>query len=218
MNPPTEMSVSDRIVRRDRHWLRYLAELQEVAAQPQPLQTVGTLLRVTGIVLEAAGVRVPVGAVCEVVCPGQPPGALVLAEVVGFNGDRALLMPMTELHGLSNGAQVIPRPAPPVPPRLGSEHHPWRRSEDRGLHLPMGPGLLGRVIDSHGKPIDRQGPLPTCTTNRWRVAPSIRWTVTPCAHRSTPACAASTRCSPWAAASASACSPARAWARACCWA
>jgi len=156
---PAAMSVSDRIVRRDRHWLRYLAELQEVAAQPQPLQTVGTLLRVTGIVLEAAGVRVPVGAVCEVVCPGQPPGALVLAEVVGFNGDRALLMPMTELHGLSNGAQVIPRPAPPVPPRLGSEHHPWRRSEDRGLHLPMGPGLLGRVIDSHGKPIDRQGPL-----------------------------------------------------------
>ena len=152
-------SIDDRVVRRDRQWLRYLAELQEYAAQPQPLQAVGTLLRVTGIVLEAAGVRVPVGSVCQVVCPGQPPGAEVLAEVVGFSGDRAFLMPMSELHGLSNGAMVIPRPAPRVPPRLGSEAHPWRRSEDRGLHLPMGPGLLGRVVDSHGRPLDRMGPL-----------------------------------------------------------
>ena len=156
---PSMSTVEERIVRRDRRWLRYLAELQEAAAQPQPLRTVGTLLRVTGIVLEAAGVRVPVGSVCEVVCPGQASGVQVLAEVVGFNGDRAYLMPMSELHGLSSGAQVVPRPAPCVPPQLGSEHHPWRRSEDRGLHLPMGPGLLGRVVDSHGRPIDRQGPL-----------------------------------------------------------
>ena len=163
MTPPTPPtpppSVEDRVVRRDRQWLRYLAELQEYAAQPQPLQTVGTLLRVTGIVLEAAGVRVPVGSVCQVVCPGQAPASEVLAEVVGFNGDRAFLMPMSELHGLTNGALVIPRPAPRVPPQLGSEAHPWRRSEDRGLHLPMGPGLLGRVVDSHGRPIDRLGPL-----------------------------------------------------------
>ena len=161
------MGIDERIVRRDRRWLRYLAELQEYAAQPQPLQTVGTLLRVTGIVLEAAGVRVPVGSLCEVVCPGQPtdkrsdtkPGTQVLAEVVGFNGDRAFLMPMSEMHGLTNGALVIPRPAPRVPPQLGSDNHPWRRNEDRGLHLPMGPGLLGRVVDSHGRPIDRLGPL-----------------------------------------------------------
>ena len=157
--PPQPPNVEDRVVRRDRQWLRYLAELQEYAAQPQPLQTVGTLLRVTGIVLEAAGVRVPVGSVCQVVCPGQAPASEVLAEVVGFNGDRAFLMPMSELHGLTNGALVIPRPAPRVPPQLGSEAHPWRRSEDRGLHLPMGPGLLGRVVDSHGRPIDRLGPL-----------------------------------------------------------
>jgi len=156
---PAAITVDERVVRRDRQWLRYLAELQEYVAQPQPLQTVGTLLRVTGIVLEAAGVRVPVGSVCEVVCPGQPAGTQVLAEVVGFSGDRAFLMPMSELHGLTNGALVIPRPAPRVPPQLGSEAHPWRRSEDRGLHLPMGPGLLGRVVDSHGKPLDRLGPL-----------------------------------------------------------
>ncbi|EGJ11370.1 MULTISPECIES: flagellar protein export ATPase FliI [Rubrivivax] len=141
---------------RARKWSRFLQDIQDYASAPQPLEAVGTLLRVTGLVLEAAGVRVPVGSICEIRQPGQPP---VLAEVVGFNGDRAFLMPTGDLHGLASGARVIPRPAPRVPPRFGVENHPWRRSEDRGLHLPMGDGLLGRVVDSHGHPMDRGGPI-----------------------------------------------------------
>jgi len=153
------LTLNDRIQRRDRHWLRYLADLQEHAAQPQPLEAVGTLLRVTGLVLEAAGVRVPVGSVCEVHSRGQRPEQPILAEVVGFNGDRAYLMPTGELHGLSSGARVLPRSAPHAPPRFGADRHPWRRREDRGLHLPVGAGLLGRVVDSHGHPMDRLGPI-----------------------------------------------------------
>jgi flagellum-specific ATP synthase len=141
---------------RAERWGRYLADMQNYARLAQPLEAEGTLTRVTGLVLEAAGVRVPVGSVCEVRMAGQP---AVLAEVVGFNGDRAFLMPTGELHGLASGARVVPRPAPTVPPRLGADNHPWRRSEDRGLHLPIGAGLLGRVIDSHGHPIDRRGPV-----------------------------------------------------------
>lgn len=141
---------------RAERWNRYLSDLQEYATVKQPLESVGRLLRVTGLVLEAAGIRVPVGSVCEIVSDGQPP---VLAEVVGFNADRTFLMPTGELHGLSSGAKVVPRPAPHVPPRFGHENHPWRRSEDRGLHLPMGDGLLGRVVDPHGRPLDRAGAL-----------------------------------------------------------
>jgi flagellum-specific ATP synthase len=137
-------------------WSRYLSDLQSFAASPLALEAEGTLVRVTGLVLEAAGIRVPVGSVCEVRVPNSPP---VIAEVVGFNGDRAFLMPTSEVHGLASGARVVPRPVPNVPPRLGRENHPWRRSEDRGLHLPMGDGLLGRVVDSHGHPLDRKGPL-----------------------------------------------------------
>ncbi|MCZ8175208.1 MAG: flagellar protein export ATPase FliI [Burkholderiaceae bacterium] len=127
-----------------------------------PLELEGRLLRVTGLVMEATGVRVPMGSVCEIHAgDGREP---VLAEVVGFNGDRAFLMPNGEAHGLSSGARVVPRAVPRVPPRFGSPvdeptAHPWRRSEDRSLHLPMGTGLLGRVVDSHGHPLDRQGPL-----------------------------------------------------------
>jgi flagellum-specific ATP synthase len=83
----------------------------------------------------------------------------VYAEVVGFSGDRAFLMPTGDVHGLVSGALVVPRPSPIVPLALGAKRHLWRRREDRTLHLPVGDGLLGRVIDSHGEPMDRKGAL-----------------------------------------------------------
>ena len=137
-------------------WGRYLADLKAYAAAPAPLEAQGTLVRVAGLVLEAAGIRVPVGSVCEVRMDGQAP---VLAEVVGFAADRAYLMPTGEVHGLASGARVVPRRAPIAAPRLGVASHPWRRSEDRTRHLPIGEGLLGRVVDSHGEPMDRLGPI-----------------------------------------------------------
>ncbi|TMH12561.1 MAG: flagellar protein export ATPase FliI [Betaproteobacteria bacterium] len=137
-------------------WHRYLADMQSFSAEPVRLETQGLLVRVAGLVLEAAGIRVPVGSVCEVRMDAQPP---VLAEVVGFSGDRAYLMPTGDVHGLASGARVVPRQTPVVPMKLGATQHPWRRSEDRTLHLPVGDGLLGRVVDSTGHPIDRKGPI-----------------------------------------------------------
>ncbi|WP_420538593.1 flagellar protein export ATPase FliI [Methylibium petroleiphilum] len=137
-------------------WQRYMDDLKAHAIGPVPLEAQGTLVRVAGLVLEAAGIRVPVGSVCEVRMDGQPP---VLAEVVGFAADRAYLMPTGELHGLASGARVVPRSTPSVAPVLGEAHHPWRRSEDRTRHLPIGDGLLGRVIDPLGMPLDRLGPI-----------------------------------------------------------
>ncbi|HEY9063736.1 MAG TPA: flagellar protein export ATPase FliI [Burkholderiaceae bacterium] len=130
--------------------------MRSFSADKIALETQGLLVRVTGLVLEAAGIRVPVGSVCEVRMEGQAP---VIAEVVGFAGDRAYLMPTGDIHGLASGARVVPRPSPIVPLKLGAAHHPWRRNEDRTLHLPVGDGLLGRVVDSHGHPMDRRGPI-----------------------------------------------------------
>ncbi len=137
-------------------WAHYLNDLHAHAALKTPLLTHGTLVRVAGLVLEAAGVRAPVGAVCEV---HGDMGAPVLAEVVGFNGDRAFLMPTGEVHGLASGARVTPRAISHAPPLLGRDNALWRRSEDRGLHLAVGDGLLGRVVDAHGQPMDKLGPL-----------------------------------------------------------
>jgi flagellum-specific ATP synthase len=141
-------------------WRRYLADLRSFAADALPLETQGRLVRVTGLVLEAAGIRVPVGSVCEIRQDGRGDGAPpVLAEVVGFSGDRAYLMPTGDIQGLSSGALVAPRPTPAVSMKLWAPRHRWRRTIDRTLHLPVGDGLLGRVVDSHGQPMDRKGPL-----------------------------------------------------------
>ena len=56
---------------------------RERVNQPLPLQSHGTLTRLTGLVLEASGLRVPVGSQCHLQMPGAEP---VLAEVVGFAG------------------------------------------------------------------------------------------------------------------------------------
>ena len=139
---------------RAQRWRHFLDDLSALASVTAPLPAHGTLVRVTGLVLEAAGVRAPVGAVCEVRSADAAP---VLAEVVGFAGDRAYLMPTGELQGLASGAQVSPRASPQPKPMLGRDNKLWRRSVDRGLHLPVGDGLLGRVLDAHGQPMDRLG-------------------------------------------------------------
>lgn len=149
------MTDTEQLPRAER-WPRYLADLTTFSNEPVPLEAHGMLVRVAGLVLEATGIRIPVGSVCEVWMDGQPP---VSAEVVGFSGDRAYLMPTGDIMGLASGARVVPRTLPPMRLRLGTATHPWRRSEDRTLHLPVGRGLLGRVLDPQGVPMDRKGPI-----------------------------------------------------------
>jgi flagellum-specific ATP synthase len=121
-----------------------------------PLEVRGTLTRLTGLVLEARGIQVPVGSQCVVTMKDRP---AVLAEVVGFASDRAFLMPAGDVHGLASGAAVTPA-APYVPlPRLGDSSTDIPVTDAGILRLPLGNGLLGRVVDSQGNPMDRQGPL-----------------------------------------------------------
>ena len=155
MNMPLQLQPG---VAMDR-WSRFLDDLDACAMARNPLENQGKLVRVAGLVLEAAGLRLPVGAVCEIHSEARLESTPVLAEVVGFAGDRAYLMPTAEVHGLASGARVVPRTIPVNPPVLGRPNHPWRRSEDRTRHLPVGSGLLGRVVNAQGEPLDRMGPL-----------------------------------------------------------
>lgn len=140
-------------------WQQFLdGARQRVQSAGTTLETGGTLTRLTGLVLEASGIRVPVGSQCLVNTGMQEP---VLAEVVGFANERAFLMPAGDVQGLSSGASVVPL-APYMPvPRLGEEvvHKTTERSVPGLLRLPLGEGLLGRVVDAHGEPLDRMGPL-----------------------------------------------------------
>ena len=139
-------------------WQALAAQARARLAGAQPLETRGTLTRLTGLVLEAAGLRVPVGSQCQVRMgdAGEP----VLAEVVGFAGDKAYLMPAGDVHGLSSGARVASAPAYVPPLRLGQEAACESAAAPAGaLRLPIGRGLLGRVVDSQGQPLDHGGPL-----------------------------------------------------------
>jgi flagellum-specific ATP synthase len=75
-------------------------------------------------------------------------------------------MPTGDVHGLSSGALVVPRPSPVMAMKLGTARHPWRRTVDRTLHLPVGDGLLGRVVDSQGSRWTARARSRRCTTSR----------------------------------------------------
>jgi flagellum-specific ATP synthase len=117
----------------------------------------GTLTRLAGLVLEASGLRAPVGSQCVVASRAREP---VLAEVVGFSNDRAFLMPAGDVHGLSSGASVAPAEHYVPVPRLHIATAEDFASDTGMLRLPLGDGLLGRVVDSQGMPLDRKGPIP----------------------------------------------------------
>ena len=138
-------------------WTRYLQGAMGNLRQESTLEARGTLTRLTGLVLEASGLRVPVGSQCVVTAPSKPP---VLAEVVGFSGDRAFLMPAGDIHGLSSGAAVaVAAPFVPVPQLDETGKSGDYESHGGVLRLPLGDGLLGRVVDAQGKVLDKNGPL-----------------------------------------------------------
>ncbi|MGO4551399.1 flagellar protein export ATPase FliI [Lysobacter sp. 2RAF19] len=124
---------------RDARNLRLAAQLQMRTPQPQSLglSREGVLRRAVGLTLEASGCSAPLGSRCRVETHG---GRWVEAEVVGFSGDRTFLMPTADLGGLLPNARVVP-------------------SRSRGGEVAVGEGLLGRVIDSDGVPLDGRGPV-----------------------------------------------------------
>ncbi|MBR9885463.1 MAG: flagellar protein export ATPase FliI [Oceanospirillales bacterium] len=111
---------------------RYL----NIPYQPPRPSTEGQITRLIGLTLEAVGLRVALGDYCLVEIAN---GQMAEAEVVGFSGDRIYLMPLHSVDGLSPGARVTPR--------VGSSL------------VPVGAGLLGRVIDGIGRPLDGKGAL-----------------------------------------------------------
>jgi ATP synthase in type III secretion protein N len=113
------------------------AELEQALARVVPLGVRGRVSRAVGMVIEATGIQAHIGELCELVTPGEPP---LLAEVVGFDDGRAILTPMGSTAGVSALTEVI--------------------ATGRGHDCPVGPQLLGRVLDALGAPLDGKGPLP----------------------------------------------------------
>ena len=137
-------------------WRAFLQDGRQLVEGASPFQYAGRLTRINGLVMEAAGLKLPLGSGCRILVPG---GGAVEAEVVGFNGDKLYMMPTDDVFGLAPGAQVLPLEAGHPKLVAGKRVGPRRRAADRAKHLPVGEALLGRVVDGAGRPLDALGPL-----------------------------------------------------------
>ena len=131
----------------------------------EPLLYSGRITRATGLVLEATGLRLPVGAACRIeVSAAQNRWAD--AEVVGFDDNILYLMPQSETAGLAPGSRVLPvepsyDEAVKLDPQATVQHPP---PPNLSHHLPVGHHLLGRVVDAAGNALDGLGDLPQAYT------------------------------------------------------
>jgi flagellum-specific ATP synthase len=137
-------------------WQTYLHDCSSLVQIAEPMLVSGRITRVTGLIMEAVGIKLPVGSGCIVPLAN---GTKIEAEVVGFEGERLFLMPQSDVEGVLPGTRVFPMEITPTLPRPGAVNHPRRRPSDRARHLPVGPELLGRVVDAAGRPLDNLGPL-----------------------------------------------------------
>ena len=63
----------------------------------------GSVIRVSGLTVESSGPKVGLGELCGInICDGRR----ILAEVVGFHGDRLILLPLEHIEGISPGDTV----------------------------------------------------------------------------------------------------------------
>ena len=97
----------------------------------------GRITEIVGMLIRAVVPQVKMGEICLIKRVGAP----LMAEVVGFTKDEVLLSPLGEMKGIGPSSEVIP----------------LRMS----MQIKVGPGLLGRILDGMGNPLDEdtKGPL-----------------------------------------------------------
>ena len=133
-------------------WHSHFESLTKQVTTP-PVVAAGKLVRGIGLTLEAVGCQLPVGSQCLV----QTVEGEIEAEVVGFGDDITYLMPTEAVRGIVPGSRVMPL--------------------NRQSGLPVGMGLLGRVVDGNGQPLDGLGEIDAearAPTTRPPMNPLIR--------------------------------------------
>lgn len=118
----------------------YVTDMLELAISDTPTLVIkGRVTQVIGTIIKAVVPAVKIGEVCILRQPGED--FEMKAEVVGFAKDAALLTPIGDMYGISATTEVTP---------TGRAHM-----------VPVGNGLLGRVLDGLGNPMDfdERGPL-----------------------------------------------------------
>ena len=112
-------------------------KLSSVLDHIDPVVVAGRVVQAIGIVIEGSGPKATVGELCEI--SREDGGEPIAAEVVGFRGDRVLLMPLGEMQGIGPGSLIT--------------------MTGQVASVPVGRSLLGRVLDGLGRPLDEKGSI-----------------------------------------------------------
>ncbi|MBN1436469.1 MAG: FliI/YscN family ATPase [Sedimentisphaerales bacterium] len=123
---------------------------QATVGRAQTLAVTGRVTGLTGLTVEVEGFCAPISAQCEI---RTRTGNVIPAELIGFHGSAAVLMPLADMIGIASGDPVF-----------CVESHPA---------VAVGPELLGRVINGRGEPIDGCGPL-LCQTKSPLIAERLQ--------------------------------------------
>jgi flagellum-specific ATP synthase len=123
--------------------------LVDAIRRTETVARVGRVVGVRGGTIEAVGPAARVGEVCSIEMAGSEPPAF--AEVVGFGDGRSVLMPYGDAGGIAVGARIV---------AMGSTGD-----------VPVGPGLLGRVVDAFAQPVDDRGPIVSTARRPLKPAP-----------------------------------------------
>ncbi|NLH80427.1 MAG: flagellum-specific ATP synthase FliI, partial [Phyllobacteriaceae bacterium] len=125
------------------------ALLREIA-DLSPTTTFGRVVAVRGLMIEVAGPvhEMSVGSRLAIEAAS---GRAVPAEVVGFQGDRALCLPFGPLEGVRMGCRAV----------VAAADGSIRPSD----------AWLGRVVNALGEPLDGKGPLIQGAVTRHLRAP-----------------------------------------------
>ncbi len=114
-------------------------------------RSLGRVTKIVGLMIEAQGLKVELGELCLI--KSKKKHRDIKVEVVGFNSDTALLMPLGEMQEIMMGSEVVPT--------------------KRQVSIKVGPDLLGRVINGLGEPIDNElGIRVKNDVPQWKEAPS----------------------------------------------
>jgi flagellum-specific ATP synthase len=106
-----------------------------------PIQAIGQVTKVIGLVIEAEGPISQMGTVCDIYT--KEDNKKISAEVLGFRDNRILMMPLEEIQGIGPGSRVVAR--------------------QEKATIAVSTDLLGRVVDGLGNPIDDKGPVSVVT-------------------------------------------------------
>jgi len=112
------------------NWDKY----QDALGSCRPFKLEGRIVKVAGIVAEADGPGLSIGSLCSI---KNSNGQNIPAEVIGFNDQRVIVMPLGEMRGIAPGSRVVDISKKPT--------------------VGVGDAYLGRVVDGLGRPIDNKG-------------------------------------------------------------